>query len=220
MNCAVITGANRGIGLELCRALKTQGWHVVGACRASSAALDELDVEVVDGVDVGVDDGVATLAKALEGKSVDLLINCAGILQSNSLDSLDFASMRAQFEINSLGPLRVTSALLPNLSDGSKVALITSRMGSVSDNTSGGQYGYRMSKCALNIAGASLAVDLRPKGIAVALLHPGFVRTEMTGGNGLIDAPESAAGLLARIDALNLANSGGFWHANGEELSW
>lgn len=220
MNCAVITGANRGIGLELCRALKTQGWHVVGACRASSAALDELDVEVVDGVDVGVDDGVATLAKALEGKSVDLLINCAGILQSNSLDSLDFASMRAQFEINSLGPLRVTSALLPNLSDGSKVALITSRMGSVSDNTSGGQYGYRMSKCALNIAGASLAVDLRPKGIAVALLHPGFVRTEMTGGNGLIDAPESAAGLLARIDALNLANSGGFWHTNGEELSW
>jgi len=220
MNCAVITGANRGIGLELCRALKTQGWHVVGACRASSAALDELDVEVVDGVDVGVDDGVATLAKALEGKSVDLLINCAGILQSNSLDSLDFASMRAQFEINSLGPLRVTSALLPNLSDGSKVALITSRMGSVSDNTSGGQYGYRMSKCALNIAGASLAVDLRPKGIAVALLHPGFVRTEMTGGNGLIDAPESAAGLLARIDELNLANSGGFWHTNGEELSW
>jgi len=77
-----------------------------------------------------------------------------------------------------------------------------------------------MSKCALNIAGASLAVDLRPKGIAVALLHPGFVRTEMTGGNGLIDAPESAAGLLARIDELNLANSGGFWHTNGEELSW
>jgi NAD(P)-dependent dehydrogenase (short-subunit alcohol dehydrogenase family) len=220
MNCAVITGANRGIGLELCRALKTQGWHVVGACRTSSAALDELDVEVVAGVDVGLDEGVATLVKALKGKSVDLLINCAGILQSNSLDSLDFASMRTQFEINSLGPLRVTSALLPNLSDGSKVALITSRMGSVSDNTSGGQYGYRMSKCALNMAGASLAVDLRPKGIAVALLHPGFVRTEMTGGNGLIDAPESAAGLLARIDALNLANSGGFWHTNGEELSW
>ena len=128
--------------------------------------------------------------------------------------------MRAQFEINSLGPLRITTALLPNLKEGSKVALITSRMGSVGDNTSGGQYGYRMSKCALNIAGASLAVDLRPKGIAVALLHPGFVRTEMTGGNGLINASESAAGLLARIEELNLANSGGFWHTNGESLSW
>tara|TARA_R110002096_G_scaffold171490_6_gene344581 strand:- start:46309 stop:46971 length:663 start_codon:yes stop_codon:yes gene_type:complete len=220
MKCAVITGANRGIGLELSRALKAAGWSVIGACRKSSPQLDEMDVEVVSGVDVGADEGAATLAKALEGKSIDLLINCAGILQSNSLDSLDFDSMRAQFEINSLGPLRITTALLPNLKEGSKVALITSRMGSVGDNTSGGQYGYRMSKCALNIAGASLAVDLRPKGIAVALLHPGFVRTEMTGGNGLINASESAAGLLARIEELNLANSGGFWHTNGESLSW
>lgn len=220
MNCAVITGANRGIGLELSRALKAQGWSVIGACRKSSSELEALDVEIVSGVDVGSDEGAKTLADALKGKTVDLLINCAGILQSNALGALDFDSMRAQFEVNSLGPLRITSALLPNLQDGSKVALITSRMGSVSDNTSGGQYGYRMSKCALNIAGASLAVDLRPKGIAVALLHPGFVRTEMTGGNGLIDAPESAAGLLARIDELNLANSGGFWHTNGEALSW
>lgn len=220
MKCAVITGANRGIGLELSRALTAAGWSVIGACRKSSPQLDEMDVEVVSGVDVGTDEGAATLAKELEGKSIDLLINCAGILQSNALDSLDFDSMRAQFEINSLGPLRITTALLPNLNEGSKVALITSRMGSVGDNTSGGQYGYRMSKCALNIAGASLAVDLRPKGIAVALLHPGYVRTEMTGGNGLINASESAAGLLARIEELNLANSGGFWHTNGESLSW
>lgn len=220
MNSAIVTGANRGIGLELCRALKSRGVTVIAACRKSSPELDELGVEVVTGVDVTSDESVASLAKAVEGKNVDLLINCAGILQSNSLDSLDFDSMRAQFEINSLGPLRVTAALLPNLSEGSKVAHVTSRMGSVADNTSGGQYGYRMSKCALNMAGASLAVDLRPKGIAVALLHPGFVRTEMTGGNGLIDAPESAAGLLARIDELNLANSGGFWHTNGESLSW
>ncbi|MCP4447243.1 MAG: SDR family oxidoreductase [Myxococcales bacterium] len=220
MSGAVITGANRGIGLELSRALKAQGWSVIGACRKSSSELEALGVEIVGDVEVGSDEGATVLAKALEGRSVDLLINCAGILQSNSLDSLDFESMRAQFEINSLGPLRITSALLPNLHEGSKVALITSRMGSVSDNTSGGQYGYRMSKCALNIAGASLAVDLRPKGIAVALLHPGFVRTEMTGGNGLIDATESAAGLLARIDELTIDNSGGFWHTNGEELGW
>lgn len=220
MKCAVVTGANRGIGLELSRTLASRGVSVIAACRKTSADLDALGVDVIPGIDVGSDASVATLASAVGDKNVDLLINCAGILQSNSLDSLDFESMRAQFEVNSLGPLRVTAALLPRLAEGSKVALITSRMGSVADNSSGGQYGYRMSKCALNMAGASLAVDLAPRGIAVALLHPGFVRTEMTGGNGLIDAPESAAGLLARIDELNLANSGGFWHANGETLSW
>ena len=188
--------------------------------RTTSPELEALGAQVVSGVDVGSDESVATLAKTLAGKTIDLLINCAGILQSNRLESLDFDSMRAQFEINSLGPLRVTAALLPMLSEGSKVALVTSRMGSIADNTSGGQYGYRMSKCALNMAGASLAVDLRPRGIAVGLLHPGFVRTEMTGGNGLIDAPESAAGLLARIDELTIESSGGFWHSNGEALSW
>ncbi len=217
---AVVTGANRGIGLELCRALSERGWHVIAACRKTSAALDALDVVVVPEVDVSSNDTMATLAKSTEGTSIDLLINCAGILQSNSLDSLDFDSMRAQFEVNSLGPLRVTTALLPMLHKGSKIAIITSRMGSVADNTSGGQYGYRMSKCAVNIAGSSLAVDLKPRGIAVALLHPGYVRTEMTGGNGLMDAPESAKGLLARIDELTLERSGGFWHSNGEELDW
>jgi len=220
MNCTVVTGANRGIGLELCRALKEKGVHVVAVCRSSSEALDALGVEVANNIDVTSDENVAALASSLQGKSVDLLINCAGILQSTTLDNLDFDSMRAQFEINSLGPLRVTAGLLPLLHEGSKVALVTSRMGSVADNTSGGQYGYRMSKCALNIAGASLAVDLKPRGISVALLHPGFVRTEMTGGNGMIDAPEAAAGLLARIDALSLETSGGFWHSNGEALAW
>ncbi len=220
MNLAVVTGANRGIGLELCKALSKIGAHVVAACRNTSPELDALGLEVVTGVDVGSAAGAEVLATALAERRVHLLINCAGILQGTTLDSLDFESMRAQFEINSLGPLRMTKALLPNLGEGSKVALITSRMGSIADNTSGGQYGYRMSKCALNIAGTSLAVDLKPRGIAVALLHPGYVRTEMTGGNGLIDADESAAGLLARIDELNLSNSGGFWHTNGDALAW
>lgn len=220
MNLAVVTGANRGIGLELCKALKAQGARVVAACRKPSPSLEALGVETISNVEVGSDDGVATLVTALGERRVDLLINCAGILKGSSLESLDFDSMRAQFEINSLGPLRVTAAVLPNLGEGSKVALITSRMGSVADNTSGGQYGYRMSKCALNIAGVSLAVDLKPRGIAVALLHPGFVRTEMTAGNGLIDADESAAGLLARIEELNLSNTGGFWHTSGEALNW
>src|SRR5690606_27563059 len=139
---------------------------------------------------------------------------------SESLDDLDFDRIRKQFEVNALGPLRVTKALLPHLKKGSKVALITSRMGSIADNGSGGMYGYRMSKAALNMAGKSLAVDLKDRGIAVIILHPGFVRTDMTGGNGMIDPDESARGLIARIEELTLDRSGTFRHMNGDELPW
>ncbi len=132
----------------------------------------------------------------------------------------DRASIRRQFEVNSLGPLRVTVALLDNLGAGSKVGIVTSRMGSIEDNTSGGSYGYRMSKAAVNMAGASLANDLRERSIAVALLHPGYVRTDMTGGKGLISAEQSATGLIQRMDALDMDTSGGFWHAQGERLPW
>jgi len=149
-----------------------------------------------------------------------VLINNAGVLSDESLDDLDLDRIRRQFEVNSLGPLRVTAALRRNLRSGAKVAIITSRMGSIDDNTSGGRYGYRMSKAAVNMAGRSLAHDLRPDGIAVAILHPGFVRTGMTGHTGLIDPPESAAGIIARIDELTAETSGSFWHANGELLPW
>lgn len=142
----------------------------------------------------------------------------AGILTRESLDDLDFNRIRWQFEVNALGPLRVTTTLLDNLGEGSKVAIITSRMGSIGDNTSGSRYGYRMSKAAVNIAGVSLAHDLRDRGIAVAILHPGFVRTDMTNHNGNIDPPEAAKGLLARIDELTLETSGGLWHASGVDL--
>jgi NAD(P)-dependent dehydrogenase (short-subunit alcohol dehydrogenase family) len=112
-------------------------------------------------------------------------------------------------------------ALLPLLAQGSRLALITSRMGSIDDNSSGGSYGYRMSKVALNMAGRSLAVDLRPRGIAVALLHPGLVRTRMVAFNPQgIEPAVAVRGLLARIDALTLETSGSFWHANGEMLPW
>ena len=137
-----------------------------------------------------------------------------------SLDELDLESARRQFEVNALGPLRVTQSLLHALKDGAKIALVTSRMGSIADNDSGGSYGYRMSKAALNAAGVSLAKDLRERGIAVAILHPGYVRTDMTGQSGLIDVDESVAGLLGRIDGLDLENSGSFWHTNGELLPW
>jgi NAD(P)-dependent dehydrogenase (short-subunit alcohol dehydrogenase family) len=219
MEQVLITGANRGIGLELSRQYKARGAQVIGACRQSSEALDALGIQVHSGFDVTSDEDVAALASSLDQK-LDLLINCAGILEGNSLGQLDFDSIRRQFEVNSVGPLRVTAGLLPHLAEGAKVAIITSRMGSISDNGSGGSYGYRMSKSAVNAAGASLAVDLKPQGIAVALLHPGYVRTDMTGGNGLVDANESAAGLIARIDGLNVDNSGSFWHMNGELLPW
>jgi NAD(P)-dependent dehydrogenase (short-subunit alcohol dehydrogenase family) len=220
MPTVVITGANRGIGLELARQFKERGDEVVALCRKSSDELAKLEVEVVEGVDVANDAGVGQLSTSLKGHTVDVLVNCAGILSDESLSDLDFDRIRRQFEINSLGPLRVTAALKGNLGEGSKVAVVSSRMGSIEDNTSGGRYGYRMSKAAVNMAGRSLANDLKDDGVAVAILHPGFVRTEMTGHQGLIDPPESAAGLIARIDEMTLETTGTFWHANGEVIPW
>jgi len=220
MATVCITGANRGIGLELARQFSERGDEVIAACRSASHELAGLGLRVVDGVDVTDDAGVGRFVESLDGARVDILVNNAGLLTDESLGDLDFDRVRRQFEINSLGPLRVTAALRRYLGAGSKVAIVTSRMGSIEDNTSGGRYGYRMSKAAVNMAGRSLAQDLKPDGVAVAILHPGFVRTEMTGNTGLVDPPESAAGLIARIDELTLETSGSFWHANGELLPW
>jgi NAD(P)-dependent dehydrogenase (short-subunit alcohol dehydrogenase family) len=193
---------------------------VTALCRQASGALQALSVTIHEGYDVTDAAVVEAVAKALAPASIDLLINNAGILRNESLDSLDFDSIRRQFEVNALGPLRVTQSLLPALKTGAKIALITSRMGSIADNDSGGRYGYRMSKAALNIAGVSLANDLASQGIAVAILHPGYVRTDMTSHSGLIDPEESVAGLLARIEQLTMETSGSFWHTNGELLPW
>lgn len=216
----VITGANRGIGLEFARLYKAQGWQVVAVCRDSSPALDELGVKVVSGIDVAGKDAGQQVSTALENQPVDLLINNAGILRDEKLGSLDFDSMTEQFQVNTLGPLRMTEALLDNMSEGAKVALMTSRMGSIADNTSGGRYGYRMSKAALNAAGMSLAHDLKSRGIAVAILHPGFVATDMVGGRGDIEPKEAASRLAKRIEELTLETTGTFWHSNGETLPW
>jgi NAD(P)-dependent dehydrogenase (short-subunit alcohol dehydrogenase family) len=220
MKHAVITGANRGIGLELARQLQQRGWQVTALCRRPSPALEDLGVTVVSGFDVTDPDSIDDFVTQLPAGSVDLLINNAGILEGMDLEHLDLDSARRQFEVNALGPLRVTRALLPALGEGARVGLVTSRMGSIADNTSGGSYGYRMSKAALNAAGKSLAHDLAPRGISVAILHPGYVRTDMTGGNGLIDVGEAAEGLLARLDELTPDNTGTFWHSNGDILPW
>lgn len=223
MRIILITGAAGGIGTALCAALAARGDRVIGTCRRSSGALDALGIRVESGIDLSADDGAEEIGRRLDGLPLDWLIHNAGLLGSERLGAIDgdaVRRIRAQFELNALAPLRLTDALLPNLPDGAKVGLVTSRMGSVGDNTSGGYYGYRMSKSALNAAGKSLAHDLRERGIAVAILHPGYVRTPMTGGQGEVDPAYAAANLIARMDALTLERSGTFWHANGSELPW
>lgn len=219
MATVLVTGGNRGIGLELCRGLAARGDEVLAVCRSCSPELAALDVEVIEAVDVADDASVAALAKTLDGRPLDALILNAGILSVERFPDLDFDRMRRQFEVNALGPLRVAAALRPNLREGSKIAIITSRVGSIGDNSSGGNYGYRMSKAAVNMAGVNLAHDLRPAGIAVQLLHPGLVATEMTQGAGMPPA-ESATLLIDRIDEINMDRSGTFRHANGEDLPW
>ncbi len=219
MSNVLVTGANRGIGLELCRQLKDRGDELIAVCRSASDALNSLDLRVIEGVDVSSGASVSALRDQLANERLDWLINNAGILAVETLDSLDFETIEQQFRVNALGPLRVTAALLSNLSSGSKVGIITSRMGSIDDNTTGGYYGYRMSKAAVNMAGMNLARDLKDQGIAVALLHPGMVATEMTGRQG-IPVQQSVAGLIQRMDDLQIKQTGGFWHANGELLPW
>ena len=217
----LITGANRGIGYEYCRQLKQRGDTVIAACRSASEELKQLGVRVEEGIDITSDASVASLCDRLGDSAIDVLINNAGIVKRVTLEDLDFDSIREQFEVNALGALRLTHALLPHLKAGSKIALMTSRMGSIADNTSGSSYGYRMSKVALSMAGKSLAHDLKPRGIAVAILHPGLVQTRMTNfTTSGITPEESVKGLLARIDELTLENTGTFWHANGEVLPW
>ena len=219
----LVTGSSRGIGLELCKQLNERGDRVIATCRQSTDALAALDVEVLENVDVSDPKSLTLLSARLKERKIDWLINNAGVLQSFSLDDLDMsciANFKKMFDVNSLGPLLATKLLLKHLGSGSKVGLITSRMGSIADNDSGGSYGYRMSKAAANAAGKSLAIDLQSQGIAVGILHPGYVRTDMTGHIGLMDADESVIGLIKRMDNLNLTNTGSFWHTNGDLLSW
>lgn len=216
----VITGANRGIGLELCRMYAEAKANVIAVCRNASDELSTLNMRIIDGIDVVRDESVDRLKNELRDISIDLLINNAGVLGRESLAQMDFANMRHQFEVNALGALRVCYALLEQLSAGAKLILITSRMGSMADNSSGGYYGYRMSKAALNAAGVSLARDLKDRAIAIGIFHPGYVQTDMTGHSGDISAGNAAARLVQRINALTLDHSGVFQHANGELLLW
>jgi NAD(P)-dependent dehydrogenase (short-subunit alcohol dehydrogenase family) len=215
----LITGASRGIGLQLCTMLIARGEDVIAVCRTPSAELEELGVRIIDGIDVSDAKSIERLKREIGDQPLDVIINNAGIMGSDAFGSLDYGAILDQFAVNALGPLRVTEALAENLHEGSKVAIVTSRMGSIGDNGSGGRYGYRASKTAVNQIGTNLRHELMPRGVAVVLLHPGMVATDLTGGSGIPPA-EAARGLIERIDALDLQNSGAFWHAEGYELPW
>jgi len=217
----LITGSNRGIGLELSRQLHNRGDYVIATCRNASDELRNLGVNIIENGDISSGHSITKLKSKLKDISLDCLIHNAGISEYNSFEDLDPESIKKQFDINALSPLCMTRSLINLLNRKSKIAFVTSRMGSIDDNTSGGSYGYRMSKVALSMAAKSLSIDLIKKEIFVGILHPGLVSTRMTGfiNNGISTA-ESARGLLERIDSLNASNSGKFLHANGEVLPW
>lgn len=217
----VITGANRGIGLALAKVYADRGDDVLAVCRSASPALEALPVTVCAGVDVTDDESVARFAGDIGDGSIDVLINNAGILNVETFDKLDFDGIRRQFEVNTLGPLRMTKALETKFADGAKVVIVTSRVGSIGDNGFGGIYGYRMSKAAVNMAGANLAIDFKERGIPVLLLHPGMVETDMGGtGPNRVSAKDSAERMAARIDELSMDTTGRFVHAEGYDLPW
>jgi NAD(P)-dependent dehydrogenase (short-subunit alcohol dehydrogenase family) len=221
MATIVITGANRGIGLELARQYAAEGHEVVRAMRGVDKADPlfgtTLALDVTDG------DSVAKFAAGLEGKPVDLLIANAGVIgpERQSSTDMDFAGFAATLDANVLGPLRVIQALLPNLrkADAARVAVVSSRMGSMAYAKSD-HVAYRASKTAVNKVVQCLASDLEGEGIAVASLHPGWVRTDMGGSGADIEVSTSAAGIRKVLGDLSLGNTGRFWAYDGEELAW
>ena len=216
----VITGANRGIGLALTKAYLARGDTVIALCRNSSDELRQTGAQVYSGIDLASPELLKESLTRLNISNIDVLINNAGVLAKESLHDWDPNTIDYQYRVNALGPLLVTQCLLRYCHRGSKIGFITSRMGSMTDNGSGGFYGYRMSKAALNALGVSMANDLKSEGIAVALLHPGFVQTEMVNNAGDVDTTTSAKGLVQRLDELTIETTGCFVHANGEALPW
>lgn len=223
MQTALVTGANRGIGLALTQQYRRRGDRVIAVCRSDSKELRDSGAQVESGIDVTDDAALMALSRKLDRERIDHLWLNAGILEREKLGGIDeagFDSLRRQFEVNALGPLRVVQALVDNLAGGSKVAIVTSRMGSMGDNDSGGYYGYRASKAAVNAIGKSLAVDLKPRGVSVFLVHPGYVATDMVGRSGDITPEVAAQRMVALLDKLGPQDSGSFRHSNGSELPW
>lgn len=227
MATMLVTGCDRGIGKAIAAQLAARGDRVIAVCQVDSPDLAAAaGVRVERGIDVTSDAQVAALGERLRGEAVhlDWLLSVAGVLGFDQLGQLDLNDAKRQFDINALGPLRLVQALRDRLSTGSKVGIVTSRVGSLGDNGSGSMYAYRMSKAAANMAGLNLHHDLSRQGIAVLLLHPGMVDTELTRDlprtTAFITADQAASGLIRDMDELTLATAGRFRHSNGEYLPW
>ena len=220
----IITGANRGIGLELTRQLASRGETVIATARNVSSAHELISVGVrVEALDITDDVSVANFVKRIADIDVDVLINNAGQgVNSDTLGSIDMNNVRNLFEVNAIGTLRITQALLPALRRGSRklIANMTSKMGSIDDNTSGSAYGYRASKSALNAITKSLAMDLAHEGFTCLVLHPGWVQTEMGGASAPLATEDSARSLLEVISGAQPSQTGRFFNFDGNELPW
>ena len=221
----LITGANRGIGLEFAKQYAADGWQVLACCRRPQSAVmlqalatEHSNVKVL-ALDVGDFKQIEALALTLKDKTIDVLINNAGVYPQSDSSAEDWAEA---FKINSMAPLKMAQAFTPHVAKSTlkKIATLSSKMGSLDDNTSGGSYSYRSSKAAVNMVMKSLSIDLKPADIAVVTLHPGWVQTDMGGSNALINTPTSVAGLRKVIENLGLSNTGKFIAYDGKEIAW
>jgi len=226
-----ITGCNRGLGLEFVRQLLARGQRVIATCRdiATSTDLTALTLKhsgqlsLVE-MDVSDEASMREAVALLNDEAIDVFINNAGVYgpRDANFGNVDGPAMAEVLYTNAVAPVLLTQLLIDNVRKGSgkKLVYVSSKMGSIADNGRGGSYIYRSSKTALNSVVKSLALDLAPEGIATATLHPGWVRTDMGGPNGLIDAPESVSGMLNVIDGLSVANTGQFFNYDGATIAW
>ena len=229
MATVLITGTNRGIGLEFVEQYLAQGDKVIASCRnpAGEGALQTLaenntQLQLVQ-LDVSSQASMEGLPGQLAGAPIDIFVNNAGIYgRREGFGELEAEPWAEVFHVNSVAPVILTQLLMENFNKGSlkKLIYLTSKMGSVGDNQGGGSYVYRSSKAALNAAVKSLSIDLKDKSFSVALVHPGWVRTDMGGPNGLIDTKTSVTGLMGVIEALDLQSSGSFFSYDGSLIPW
>jgi 2-glutathionyl-2-methylbut-3-en-1-ol dehydrogenase len=226
MPCVLVVGADRGIAHSISRQLHDRGDAVIAACLVGNDELAAAGIRVEGSVDVTSQESVDALAAKLaaEGVKLDAVFHVAGVLGLDELGSIDYDDVRRQLEINTIGPLRTIEAVRDLLHDGSKVGILTSRVGSLGDNSSGGMYAYRVSKAAANMVALNLHHDLSKRGVSVLALHPGMVATDLTkdlpGDYDYITPDEAATGLIADLDALTPETSGRFQHSNGTFLPW
>ena len=226
-----ITGCNRGLGLEFVQQLLARGQRVIATCRdiATSTDLTALTLKhsgqlsLVE-MDVSDEASMREAVALLNDEAIDVFINNAGVYgpRDANFGNVDGPAMAEVLYTNAVAPVLLTQLLIDNVRKGSgkKLVYVSSKMGSIADNGRGGSYIYRSSKTALNSIVKSLALDFAPEGIAAATLHPGWVRTDMGGPNGLIDAPESVSGMLNVIDGLSVANTGQFFNYDGATIAW